>query len=234
MTPFWEQPLLALDTETTGVDSFNDRVVTCSMIYDDGKGNQTERDWLINPGIDIPEGASNVHGITTEIAQRDGMNDREGIYDIARSLYTMVNADVPLVIYNAPFDLTLLLSEFRRFGIEWQPNFNKVIDPLVIDKAVDKFRKGSRKLIDTAAHYGYDLTNAHAADADNKAAIHIARHIFPKHFTPDTSIEEVFQLQIGWKAEQARSFQSYLREKKGETDAVINQEWPVMTTQEAR
>jgi DNA polymerase-3 subunit epsilon len=233
LTPFWTRPLCALDTETTGVDSFNDRIVTCSMIYDDGRGNQTERDWLINPGVEIPTGASDVHGITNEVAQRDGMEPQKGIYEIATSLYQMVSAGVPLVVYNAPFDLTLLIAEFRRWGIGWDPVFNKVIDPLVIDKAVDKYRKGSRKLIDTAKHYGYDLTNAHAADADNKAAIHIARHIFPAHFTPDTTLEEVHQLQIGWKAAQARSFQAYLRKEK-DPEAVINQEWPVMTTQENR
>lgn len=220
--------MLALDTETTGVDSFNDRIVTCSMVYDDGRGNQNERNWIMNPGVDIPTGASDVHGVTTEIAQRDGMDAREGILEIAGSLFQMVNAGVPLVVYNAPFDLTLLIAEFRRWQIGYEPNFNRVIDPLVIDKATDKFRKGSRKLTDTAAHYGYDLTNAHSADADCKAALHIARAICEKNFTPDTTLEEVHQLQIGWKAAQAKSFQSYLRKEK-DPEAVINQEWPVMT-----
>jgi DNA polymerase-3 subunit epsilon len=220
--------MLALDTETTGVDSFNDRIVTCSMVYDDGRGNQTERNWIMDPGVEIPTGASDVHGVTTEIAQRDGMDAREGILEIAGSLYQMVNAGVPLVVYNAPFDLTLLIAEFRRWQIGYEPNFNRVIDPLVIDKATDKWRKGKRQLTVTAALYGYDLTNAHSADADCKAALHIARAICEKNFTPDTTIEEVHQLQIGWKAEQAKSFQAYLRREK-DPEAVINQEWPVMT-----
>ena len=224
--------MLALDTETTGVDSFNDRIVTCSMVYDDGRGNQTERNWVMDPGVDIPTGASDVHGVTTEIAQRDGMDAREGILEIAGSLYQMVNAGVPLVVYNAPFDLTLLIAEFRRWQIGYEPVFNRVIDPLVIDKATDKYRKGKRQLTVTAALYGYDLTNAHSADADCKAALHIARAICEKNFTPDTTIEEVHQLQIGWKAAQARSFQSYLRKEK-DPEAVINQEWPVMTTSES-
>jgi DNA polymerase-3 subunit epsilon len=225
--------MLALDTETTGVDSFNDRIVTCSMVYDDGRGNQNERNWIMNPGVEIPTGASDVHGVTTEIAQRDGMDAREGILEIAGSLYQMVNAGVPLVVYNAPFDLTLLLAEFRRWQIGYEPVFNRVIDPLVIDKATDKYRKGKRQLTVTAALYGYDLTNAHSADADCKAALHIARGICEKNFTPDTTIEEVHQLQIGWKAAQAKSFQAYLRKEK-DPEAVINQEWPVMTTAETR
>lgn len=221
--------MLAVDTETTGVDSFNDRIVTCSMVYDDGRGNQTEKNWIMDPGVDIPTGASDVHGVTTEIAQRDGMDAREGILSIASALFPMVQAGVPLVVYNAPFDLTLLIAEFRRWNIGYEPNFNRVIDPLVIDKATDKYRKGKRQLTVTAALYGYDLANAHSADADCKAALHIARAICEKNFTPDTTIEEVHQLQIGWKAAQARSFQSYLR-KETDPEAVINQEWPVMTS----
>jgi DNA polymerase-3 subunit epsilon len=226
VTPFYELPMLALDTETTGVDSFNDRIVTCSMVYDDGCGNQQERGWIIDPGIEIPIGASDVHGITTEIAQRDGGDAATAILEIAQSLWPMMTSGVPLVIYNAPFDLTLLMSEFARFGIDFQLPFNRVIDPLVIDKAVDKFRRGSRKLIDTAALYGYDLTNAHAADADNKASLHIARAVGRKYFTEDTTIEEIHELQIGWKAEQSASFQKYLRREK-DPEAVIDGQWPL-------
>lgn len=226
-TPVYTWPMCALDTETTGVDSFTDRVVTCSMIYDDGKGNQTERDWLINPGIEIPEGASNVHGITTEKAQAEGITPQEGLRQIAESMIPMIDAGVPLVIYNAPYDLTLLLAEFERYGISFSHEFNRVIDPYVIDKAIDKFRKGKRTLTITAEHYGYDLgDSAHAADADNKAAIHVARAVIQKGFTDDSSIEEIHETQIHWKAEQSASFQAYLRRTK-EPDAVIDGQWPV-------
>ena len=37
-----------------------------------------------------------------------------------------------------------------------------VVDTFVLDKAVDTYRKGSRKLIDVARHYGVELTEAEA------------------------------------------------------------------------
>lgn len=226
--PFYDGPMCAVDTETTGIDSFNDRVVTCSMVYDNGQGGQIERNWIIDPGIEIPTGASDVHGVTTEMAQRDGMEASRGILEIAQSLWPMVNSGVPLVIYNAPYDLTLLMAEFRRFGIEFSLPFDKVIDPLVIDKALDKWRRGSRKLTDTAALYGYDLTNAHSADADCKAALHIARAMGRRYFTPDTSLEELQGYQTEWQYKWAVEFQEYLRKSK-DPEAVISTEWPVRT-----
>lgn len=217
---------MALDTETTGVDSFTDRIVTCSMIYDNGLGQQTERNWLVDPGIEIPEGASAVHGITTEVARRDGMDAATALQQMADSLRAMTQVGIPVVIYNAPFDTTILETEFRRFGVDSRGvTYDRIIDPLVIDKAVDKFRKGSRKLIDTAALYGYDLTNAHAADADNKAAIYVARALGAEFFTDDTTIEELQILQKQWKAEQSASFQSYKR--RTDPYAVIDGQWPI-------
>lgn len=219
--------MLALDTETTGVDVFNDRVVTCSLIYDDGNGNQKERNYILNPGVEIPRGASDVHGITNEVAQRDGLPPAKGLRDIAVSMAVMMDAGVPLVIYNAPYDITLLKSEFLRYGINFDRPFDKVIDPYVIDKAVDKYRKGKRILLETAKLYGFELVNAHTADADNKASLYIARHLLHKHFEDSTTIEELQELQKEWKAEQSASLQKYFR--KTDPEAVINGEWPYQT-----
>jgi DNA polymerase-3 subunit epsilon len=219
--------MLALDTETTGIDVFNDRVVTCSLIYDDGNGRQVERNYLIDPGVEIPEGASNVHGITNEIARAAGMSPDQGLRDIASSMAVMMDAGVPLVIYNAPYDITLLQSEFKRYGINYDRPFDRVIDPYVIDKAVDKYRKGKRILVETAKLYGFNLVNAHSADADNKASLFLARFLLNKHFEDSTTIEELQELQKEWKVEQSASLQKYFR--KTDPDVTINGEWPFQT-----
>lgn len=229
--PFHTLPLLALDTETTGVDPFEDRIVTCSMVYDDGRGSPPNiRNWIMNPGIEIPTGASDVHGVTTEIAQAQGTDPYTGLLSIAHSLYAMLSANIPLVVYNAPFDLTLLLAEFDRWGVGYKPEFTQVLDPLVIDKAVDKYRKGKRTLGVTAKLYGYDLENAHNAEADCLAALAITRGFGERYGAHDT-MEAMMIKQPIWKREQSASFQHYLRTKAEEPDptAVINGEWPVMT-----
>lgn len=228
-TPYYKLPLLSLDTETTGVDSFNDRVVTCNITYDYGVEGSTPKiyDWIANPGVPIPEGASDVHGITDEIAQRDGADPHFALSNIAEHLNAWGDLKLPIVVYNAPFDITLLIAEFERYGIECTNPFDRVIDPLVLDKGLDPYRKGSRKLTDTALHYGIILENAHSADADSMASVLIARAIGEK-FEIDSPIAEVHETQKMWKARQAASFEKYLRKSK-DPEAVINREWPYMT-----
>jgi DNA polymerase-3 subunit epsilon len=223
-------PVLALDTETTGVDNMNDRIVTCCMVYDDGQGGQHIRNWMIDPGIEIPEGASNVHGVTTEIARANGVSPLEGLTSIRDSLVPMMEAGVPILVYNASFDLTLLYAEFHRYGIDFPYDFNKVIDPLVMDKQLDKFRKGKRILTVTASLYGYELENAHNAEADCLAAIGAFRGMV-SGFGITASIEELHELQKQWKAEQAEGLQRYFR--KTDPEAVVNGEWPYQLPQMA-
>jgi DNA polymerase-3 subunit epsilon len=152
-----------------------------------------------------------------------------------------VDREIPIVIFNAPFDSTMSLAEFNRYRIlmKYTPEelFSRVIDPLVIDKACDKYRKGSRKLTDTAALYGYDLTNAHNSTADVEATLYITRQL-GKFFKPEMDIYTLQEFQKDAKMEQSTSFQAYLRKKTDEEgnlvdpNAVINTEWPFQTTKE--
>ena len=64
-------PLLGFDTETTGVDVDNDRIVTAALVRRDATGTHV-RSWLIDPGVDIPEAAAAIHGVSTEHAREHG------------------------------------------------------------------------------------------------------------------------------------------------------------------
>jgi DNA polymerase-3 subunit epsilon len=239
MTDYFHGPLLGFDIESTGVDPFEDRIVTFSMVYSAYKDANPEiLEWLIDPGVEIAEGASDVHGITTAYAQEFGKQAHNAMPFIARRMERIAELGIPFVIYNAPFDTTMLWQEFQRYNVPLkftqEELYSKVIDPLVIDKACDKWRKGSRKLTDTAKLYGYDLTNAHNSTADVEATIHITRQL-GKHFKPEMTLEMLQEFQKDAKIEQSTSFQKYLRNKRDEEgnlvdpDAVINTEWPFQT-----
>ena len=230
---WYEGPLLSLDTETTGVDQFSDRVVTCNMTYDLPGQEPYVANWMINPGVEIAEGASAVHGITNEITQQYGGNPYDVLNNIADHLRNWDSLGHPVVIYNASFDATLLTVEFDRYGVRSPTSFDRVIDPLVLDKGLDKWRKGSRKLIDTAKHYGVELSeeNAHSADFDALASLQIARAIGRK-YEINFPMEDVMEMQKAMKLEQATSFQKYLRNKENDPTIVINGEWPIQTTRE--
>lgn len=233
MTDFFDGPLLGFDIESTGVDQFEDRIVTFSMVYSPAEGaTPTVLEWKLDPGVEIAEGATAVHGISTAYAREFFMDASKAMPFIARRLEAVVQGGIPLVIYNAPFDTTMLWAEFERYNVPLtftkEQMYAKVIDPLVIDKACDKFRKGSRKLTDTAKLYGYDLTNAHNSTADVEATLHIARRM-KKFFKPEMTIELLQEFQKDAKIEQSESFQEYKRKAENDPTIVINSEWPYQT-----
>lgn len=87
-----------------------------------------------------------------------------------------------------------------------------VIDPLVIDKHVDKYRKGKRALHALCAHYGVRLDDAHDARADAVAAARVVRRMGEKHGPVGAMpLEELHILQVRAAAEQSLSLQAYLR-----------------------
>ncbi len=228
--PKWVQNLAVFDTETTGVDTRNARIVTASIATLNHSGEIiTKQQWMINPGIPIPEQASAVHGITDEIVQRDGAEPKESIAAINELLRGLFNSETPVVVYNAPYDLSLLKYESLRHGLEPIENPFPIIDPLIIDKQVDRYRKGKRTLGVTAEHYGVSLgDDAHDALADAVAAGRIAIEIAKKFSDqlPNAS-GELHEAQILWAKQQEESYQQWLQSQGRESNYKTRRTWPV-------
>jgi DNA polymerase-3 subunit epsilon len=181
--PEWAQILAVFDTETTGIDPATTRIVTANIsVIRAGGVIESSRDWLINPGIEIPAQATNVHGITTEYAREHGEDAAGAIYDIVAELQALFDSSIPVVAYNASYDFTILQREAVRYSHDPLSNPSPIIDPLVIDKQVDRYRKGKRTLEAAAAHYGVELTDAHTAAADAQAAGFVAQAIAGKFY----------------------------------------------------
>ncbi|MCP6451477.1 hypothetical protein NL490_27705, partial [Klebsiella pneumoniae] len=81
-----------------------DRIVTAALVRRDAAGTRT-RTWLIDPGVEIPEGASAIHGISTERARADGVPPPQALEEIAALIAEAQRAGVPVVAFNAAFDL---------------------------------------------------------------------------------------------------------------------------------
>ena len=224
----WYDTLAVFDLETTGVDVETSRIVSAHVGVLDARGEVLEaRSWLADPGIPIPEQASAVHGITTEIAQRDGRPAAEVIVEIVAALENVAARGLPLVVFNAPYDLTLLDRETQRHDVPPLAPLARVVDPLVIDKGVDRYRPGKRTLEAAAAHYGVALSAAHDAAADAIAAGHVAQALAKKFAAelPGT-IEELHAQQVTWCRDQAASFEEFLQRKNG-PGSTVNGEWPL-------
>ncbi|WP_083393136.1 exonuclease domain-containing protein [Curtobacterium sp. MMLR14_010] len=225
----WWHALGVFDLETTGIDVETARIVTAHVGLIDMTGRSiVEGAWLADPGVPIPEQASAVHGISTERAQAEGRPAGEVVAEIVLAIEAVFARGIPLVIYNAPYDLTLLDREAKRHGIA-SPVIGNVVDPLVIDKALDTYRKGKRTLEAAAETYGVTLSDAHDAGADAIAAGRVAQAIALKY--PDdltVSAEELHRKQVAWCADQAVSFQDYMR-KKRDPSFIADGRWPHRT-----
>ena len=150
----WSDTLAVFDTETTGLDTRYARIVTCflGVIGPDGEV-QESHSWLEDPGVEIPEQAAAVHGVTTEMAREQGRNAAEVVAEIGQKVQGYFAEGLPVVAYNASYDFSILHHEMVRYGLTPLAEPRPIIDPLVIDRAVDTYRKGKRTLGMAAAHY---------------------------------------------------------------------------------
>ncbi|MEU1693678.1 3'-5' exonuclease [Streptomyces hirsutus] len=227
-------PLAAFDLETTGTDIETDRIVTAAVVRLEPDGAvSAERTWLLDPGVAIPEQASAIHGISTDHAREHGVPPSSAVEDITRAVAEVLRSGTPLVVMNARYDLSLLDRECRRYGLEPVTERlggvpSPVIDPLVLDKHVDKYRRGKRALHALCAHYGVSLDDAHDARADAVAAARVVRRMGEKYQRVGTMpLTDLHELQVRAAAEQAASLQAYLR-RTTDLAAVVEPAWPVV------
>ncbi len=165
--PEWSDALGVFDLETTGIDTDIARIVTAHVGLIDETGAIVERkEWIIDPGEPIPAGATAVHGIDDARVRRFGRSPAEVVPEILDAIRSVTRRGFPLAIYNAPYDLTLLAAEAARLGLEPLDGTQLIVDALVLDRALDRYRKGKRTLELNAAFYGVPLESAHDAGAD--------------------------------------------------------------------
>ncbi|NUS56178.1 MAG: 3'-5' exonuclease [Streptomycetaceae bacterium] len=235
MTAWFQGRLAGFDLETTGVDVENDRIVTACAVQCGGGHPTQSATWLSDVGgMEIPEGAARVHGITTERARAEGRPAAEVVEQLVAALAECVLAGQPIVAMNASFDLTILDREARRHGV--QPLVDlvggdlRVVDPRVLDKQFSR-RKGRRTLSDLCEHYQVKLDGAHSADADAIAACRVVWRIgstVPQ--LAGMSLDDLHQAQIKWAESQGRSLAAYFRRTPGKEHQAdgVRTEWPLI------
>jgi DNA polymerase-3 subunit epsilon len=227
--PQWTQRIAVFDTETTGLDLKTSRIVTASVVELDAEGNIVvdRPEWLANPEIEIPKAASDVHGITTEMAVAEGRNYKEVIAEILDVLRDCFSRGIPVVAYNAPYDFTILMNQAIALGLDPIVEPMPVIDPLVVDKTYDRYRSGKRKLELVAKHYSVALDDAHNSKADAVAAGRVCLAILKANVEklPATA-QELHVSQIEWAKVIDEGFTKWMRENV-DKDFVAAPGWPI-------
>ena len=216
--------MLAFDLETTSANPKDARIVTSALVRIDGRDVQ-KVEHLADPGIEIPQAATDVHGITTEKAQAEGRPHEEVLKDTVNAIKSAWDDGLTLIVYNAAFDLTVLRSLTGDFTVT-----GPVFDPYVIDRVSDKWRKGKRTLGAVCEHYGVELSNAHEATADALAAARVAWKQVRQHYPNLAQMDEneLMEFQAVKWYEDRIAFKKYL-EGKGRDASDVSTAWPMIS-----
>jgi DNA polymerase-3 subunit epsilon len=160
------------------------------------------KNWLVNPGVPVPEQARAIHNIGDEELQ-----GAPGFDEIRPELEALIHDHLP-VAYNAQFDRNFLQAELARVApdrdqrdTEPPPSFDDSvtwIDPLVWVRELHKEERGHR-LGEVCARLGVALETAHRAASDAEATGRVLLALAPRM---PTTYSELIRLQRQYAARQ--------------------------------
>jgi len=161
---------IVLDTETTGLDPYQgDRLVEigCIELFNRIPTGQSFQRY-INPDRDMPPGAFEVHGLSTEF-----LKDKPRFIEVADEFLTFIDG-AALVIHNAAFDIGFINAELERVGKPVLAR-DRIVDTLLLARR--KHPAGPNRLDDLCTRYGIDSSRRtkHGAllDAEILAEVYI-------------------------------------------------------------
>ena len=159
-----QKPIIFFDLETTGINIAKDRIVEISILKVFPNGNKESKTWLVNPEMEIPKVASDIHGITNEkVVTEPTFNE------LAPKVSEMIKG-CDLAGFNSNrFDIPLLAEEMLRAKVDFSMKNRVSIDVQVI------FHKKEERTLSAGYKFycGKNLDNAHSAEADTNATYEI-------------------------------------------------------------
>jgi len=152
-------PAIALDTETTGLDPRNDRVLSIGAVRLHGARvyRADSLDLLVSPGRPIPPASTRIHGLT-DAAVAGAPSIAAVLDDIARICRGRV-----VIGHNIGFDLAILAAEAARHAIAWDRPL--ALDTLALAAALEPTR-ADLDLDALAPAYGILPAGRHTALGD--------------------------------------------------------------------
>lgn len=191
-----DRTLIGIDLETTDLNPAFARIVELGLeIMTPGEPTKEFRT-LINPGVPIPKGASDVHGLTD-----DDVASASTFEQLAANLLGGFE-DADFVGYNLRFDLRVLAAEFKRWNGElWSYDGSFLLDAYRVWQLTE-----GRSLEDACQHWlGEAKTprqgreGAHSALWDAKQSTRILAAQLDKHSTLPRTPQGIHELcWPGW------------------------------------
>lgn len=162
---------VALDLETTGLDSKRDRITEIgAMKYIDGRPGDTFTT-LVNPGMPIPREVRELTGITD-----NDVKDAPDFVDVIDDVLAFVG-NLPICGHQVRFDISFLGEESLRCGRRRPKNLT--LDTAILSRlllpGLDGYSLGR-----VASHLGVSLPQAHRAFDDARATGMVAASLLPR------------------------------------------------------
>ncbi len=161
-----KKPIVFFDLETTGVNIAKDRIVEISILKVHPNGNKEGKTWLVNPEIEIPKEASDIHGITNEKVVTEPT-----FKELATEVSNMIEGCNLAGFNSNRFDIPLLAEEMLRAEVDFDMKNRVAVDVQVI------FHKKEQRTLSAAYKFycNKELENAHSAEADTVATYEILK-----------------------------------------------------------
>lgn len=161
-----KRPIVFFDLETTGLDILSSRIVQISYIKVMPNGEEIEQNYLVNPGIHIPEETTAIHHISDE-----DVKDKPTFKEIAKKIANDWKGCDLAGFNSSRFDIPLLLEEMYRNGVDFDVEGRRMVDVMNI------YHKKERRNLSAAYKFycGKDLEDAHSADADTRATVEVLK-----------------------------------------------------------
>jgi DNA polymerase-3 subunit epsilon len=150
-----DRPLVCFDLETTGLDPQNDRIVEIGLVRLAPDGSRQSIQRRVDPGIDIPDAATRVHGIRNDDVR--GLFGEPPLSRVGPELIEFVG-DADLAGFNCvAYDLPLWLAEVARHDLEFDATGRAIVDAKLVfdgkERSWDRFLQGPRNLNNAVLHY---------------------------------------------------------------------------------
>ena len=159
-----DRPICFFDLETTGAKVGKDRIVEIAILRVDINNQESQKVWRINPEMDISPQATQVHGISNQMVEKE-----PNFAHYSNEIYQFIKG-CDLAGFNAiKFDIPILVEELIRADIDF--DFSRI---RMIDSQVIYHKKEPRNLSAALKFYcNKDLENAHSALDDTIATYEV-------------------------------------------------------------
>lgn len=222
--------LVGFDLETTGLDIKSAIPVSYAFCTFKERNLVDKIDQIVNPGIAIPIEATRIHGITTDRAVANGVELKTAIGYIYNQILDLAASNVPLVGMNLTYDLTIVELLSRKLlgtGLQMGSWTGPVIDVLIMDRFLDKYRSGSRNLASLCNHYEIHNSAPHQAFFDAKVTCEITFKMADKFSLDEIALDELFDMQRKAYLEWATSYTRLLKSQNRKPLAKEQFSWPI-------